>query len=186
MGPGHLESRVPLVLILLLGVGLLINSRSGEAQTPPAQPAASPAQDSAPRLIGVVIAQDGRGRAYLQDSRTGRVRGYEVGETVGDARVVAIEPDRVVLDRDGSRLDIRFSRTPGGEAAPTPAAETAGPGAPPSDESEASTDTPAASQAPVPAPGQGGQPADVPPCPPSCPVPPAPPVPSGPAPQPVR
>jgi hypothetical protein len=69
----------------------------------------------------VVIAEDGRGRAYLQDSRTGGVRAYEVGEAVGDARVVAIEPDRVVLDLSGTRVDVRFggaSSSPGPQPAP--------------------------------------------------------------------
>ena len=61
----------------------------------------------------MVIAEDGRGRAYLQDGRTGSVRAYEVGEAVGDARVVAIEPDRVVLDRSGSRIDVRFGGSSG-------------------------------------------------------------------------
>jgi hypothetical protein len=108
----------------------------------------------------VVIAEDGRGRAYLQDGRTGGVRAYEVGEAVGDARVVAIEPDRVVLDRSGSRIDVRFGGSssipatppaPGGVLQPEPE-----PGQEPAAQPE-----PAAG-APTPAPPSADTPADPP------------------------
>jgi hypothetical protein len=67
----------PLALVLLLGVGVSVGSGPSEAQRP-APGAASPTEAAPPRLVGVVIAEDGRGRAYLQDSRTGGVRAYEV------------------------------------------------------------------------------------------------------------
>jgi hypothetical protein len=161
---------VCLALAVLTGPSVPVGSRPSAAQTP-APRAASPAEGAGPRLIGVVIPQDGRGRAYLQDAQTGSVRAYEVGEAVGDARVVAIEPDRVVLDRSGSRIDIRFSRASGGEGAPAPARPAAAPPAvpaPPPAEGVPATDP----AAPPPAPEQPVAPAaDPQPCPPSCPAP---------------
>jgi hypothetical protein len=167
---------VCLALALLTVQGVPIGSRPSAAQTP-APRAASPAEGAAPRLIGVVIPQDGRGRAYLQDAQTGSVRAYEVGEAVGDARVVAIEPDRVVLDRSGSRIDIRFSRASGGEGAPAPARPAVVPPAapPPPAEGGPSSDPAAGGQTPPAAPEQPAAPAaDPQPCPPSCPAPAAP------------
>jgi hypothetical protein len=183
----------PAALAMVLGLGILTGGRPSESQ-PPAPSTPSPAEAGAPRLIGVVIAQDGRGRAYLQDPQTGGVRAYEVGEAVGDARVVAIEPDRVVLDRSGSRIDIRFGGPSGGAAPPgstaPPKAEPAAPpqaetGPPPVPATGASPptcppDCPAASAPgsatcpPFCAPGQPGA-APVPSsgCPPACPTPPA-------------
>jgi hypothetical protein len=167
---------VCLALAVLTGPSVPIGSRPSAAQTP-APRAASPAEGAGPRLIGVVIPQDGRGRAYLQDAQTGSVRAYEVGEAVGDARVVAIEPDRVVLDRSGSRIDIRFSRASGGEGEPArPAAVPPAVPAPPPAEGAPATDPAASGQAAPPsAPGQPVAPAaDPQPCPPSCPAPVAP------------
>jgi hypothetical protein len=176
MGPARRHSCVCLVLAALVGPGVLIVSRPSAAQAP-APRAASPAEGVAPRLIGVVIGQDGRGRAYLQDAQTGSVRAYEVGESVGDARVVSIEPDRVVLDRSGSRIDIRFSRAAGPEAAPAPAGPAAPrvePGLPPAEAGPA-PDPAAGGQTPAAAPEQPAAPATNPqPCPPNCPVPAAP------------
>jgi hypothetical protein len=178
MGPARRQSLGPLLLAVFLGLESASGSRPSEAQ-PPAPRAATPAEGATPRLIGVVIAQDGRGRAYLQDTRTGGVRAYEVGEAIGDARVIAIEPDRVVLDRSGSRITIRFSRVSGGEGAPAPAgpaaAPQAEPAAPPAVETGPSPVPAAGGQPPVPAPGQPAAPAAEPQsCPPSCPAPAAP------------
>jgi Type II secretion system protein C len=178
MDPARRLSLGPLLLAVLIGLGSASGSRPSEAQ-PPAPGAATPAEGATPRLIGVVIAQDGRGRAYLQDARTGGVRAYEVGEAVGDAQVVAIEPDRVVIDRSGSRIDIRFSRMSGGEGAPGPTgpavAPQAEPAAPPAAEAGPSPDPAAGSQPPAAAPGQPAAPAaDPQPCPPNCPAPAAP------------
>jgi hypothetical protein len=176
MDPVRRQSCVWACLALLVAAGVAIGSRPSAAQTA-APRAASQAEGPAPRLIGVVIGQDGRGRAYLQDAQTGSVRAYEVGEAVGDARVVAIEPDRVVLDRSGSRIDIRFSRAPGGEGAPAPAgpafAPRAEPAAPPA-ETEPQPDPAAGGQTPAPAPEQPAAPvADPQACPPGCPAAPA-------------
>jgi hypothetical protein len=177
MDPVRRQSCVWAGLALLVAGGAPIESRPSAAQTP-APRAASQAEGAAPRLIGVVIGQDGRGRAYLQDAQTGSVRAYEVGEAVGDARLVAIEPDRVVLDRSGSRIDIRFSRASGGEGAPAPARPAVAPRAepaPPPAESGAAPDTPAGGQTPAPVPEQPVAPAaDPQACPPNCPAPGAP------------
>jgi hypothetical protein len=61
------------------------------------------------RLYGVVLGAEGGGVAYLGDPQTGRVRGFRVGEVVGNQQVVAIAADRVVL-RDGSdTVELRLS-----------------------------------------------------------------------------
>jgi hypothetical protein len=177
MGPVRRHPCACLVLAALVGPAALIGSRPTVAQ-PPAPRTGSPAEGVAPRLIGVVIGQDGRGRAYLQDVQTGGVRAYEVGEAVGDARVVSIEPDRVVLDRSGSRIDIRFSRAAGPEGAPAPAGPAVGPRpvpvAPPA-ESGPAPHPAAGGQTPAAAPEQPAAPAaETQPCPPNCPVPAAP------------
>ncbi|MGH7358071.1 MAG: type II secretion system protein N, partial [Candidatus Rokuibacteriota bacterium] len=67
-------------------------------------PAAPPAPR--PRLHGVVILPEGRGRAYLEDVQRRRVHPYSVGDHVGDARLEQIKSDRVVLRRGGETFEV--------------------------------------------------------------------------------
>src|SRR5262249_35718428 len=62
-----------------------------------------------PRLSGVVLGVQDGGIAYMEDPQTGRVRAVRVGESVGDAEVVRIEADRVILQKGGDALEIRLS-----------------------------------------------------------------------------
>ena len=59
-----------------------------------------------PRLYGVVLLPEGRGRAYLEDVQRRRVVGYSVGDLVGDARLEQIKGDRVVLRRGGETFEV--------------------------------------------------------------------------------
>ncbi len=59
-----------------------------------------------PRLYGVVVLPDGRGRAFLEDVQRRRVFAYSVGDTVGDARLEEVKPDRVVLRRGGETFEV--------------------------------------------------------------------------------
>jgi hypothetical protein len=80
-------------------------------ETPPEPPRATatgPAAPPAPRprLYGVVLLPEGRGRAYLEDVQRRRVFGYSVGDQVGDARLEQIKGDRVVLRRGGETFEV--------------------------------------------------------------------------------
>ena len=59
-----------------------------------------------PRLYGIVLLPEGRGRAYLEDVQRRRVFGYSVGDLVGDARLEQIKSDRVVLRRGGETFEV--------------------------------------------------------------------------------
>lgn len=56
-----------------------------------------------PILRGIVVTQNGEGRAYFEDPRTGTLASYASGDLVGDSQIEAIHDDRVVLRR-GSEL----------------------------------------------------------------------------------
>src|SRR5206468_8218912 len=71
------------------------------------------------RLEGVAL--HGReARAVLEDTTTHRQELYRVGDTVGGARIAAIDWDRVTLARDGREEVLELS-TPGAAPAETPA-----------------------------------------------------------------
>ena len=59
-----------------------------------------------PRLYGIVLLPEGRGRAYLEDAQRRRVFAYSVGDLVGDARLEQIQSDRVVLRRGGETFEV--------------------------------------------------------------------------------
>jgi hypothetical protein len=81
-----------------------------EAPPEPPRPAAGagPPAPSAPkpRLYGIVLLPEGRGRAYLEDVQRRRVYAYSVGDLVGDARLEQIKGDRVVLRRGGETFEV--------------------------------------------------------------------------------
>jgi Type II secretion system protein C len=90
--------------------------RTAQAATPAAPPAPRP------RLHGVVLLPEGRGRAYLEDVQRRRVHAYSVGDLVGDARLEQIKADRVVLRRGGESFEVLLYDP----AKPRPAAPPAG------------------------------------------------------------
>ena len=153
-------SRISLVLIgrVMLAAGLVMlgTGWSAVAQSPPL------------RLYGVVIGAGTQAVAYLQDPGTGRVRGFRIGDTIGDGRVIGIEPDRVVVQRDGETVQVRLGAG-GADPGARPGAPPAGtvspapPLCPPFGPPPAAADA-AESAAPAPA-------APALPCPPFCPAP---------------
>jgi type II secretion system (T2SS) protein C len=74
--------------------------RAGTGTSTPAPPAPKP------RLYGIVLLPEGRGRAYLEDVQRRRVFAYSVGDLVGDARLEQIKSDRVVLRRGGETFEV--------------------------------------------------------------------------------
>jgi hypothetical protein len=74
--------------------------RTAAGTVAPAPPAPKP------RLYGIVLLPEGRGRAYLEDVQRRRVFGYSVGDVVGDARLEQIKSDRVVLRRGGETFEV--------------------------------------------------------------------------------
>ncbi len=133
-----------------------LRAGAGGPPTPPAPK---------PRLYGVVLLPEGRGRAYLEDVQRRRIFGYSEGDLVGDARLEQIKSDRVVLRRGGETFEVllfdptkpRQSAAPAGVQSP----EVGGAGRPP------------AARPPPPPPGGGVRP----PLRPRVPVPTAPPGP---------
>src|SRR6185295_15350236 len=87
--------------------------RSSAGLTPAAPPAPKP------RLYGVVILAEGRGRAYLEDVQRRKVFSYSVGDLVGDARLEQIKSDRVVLRRGGETFEVLLN-DPAKPRQPTP------------------------------------------------------------------
>jgi hypothetical protein len=80
-------------------------------EAPPEPPRPAPGTAAAPpapkpRLYGVVLLPEGRGRAYLEDVQRRRVFAYSVGDLVGDARLEQIKVDRVVLQRGGETFEV--------------------------------------------------------------------------------
>jgi Type II secretion system protein C len=127
----------------------LFSPTRNEAGPEPPKPTAGTAPLAAnapkPRLYGIVMGRDGGPRAYLEDPRTRRVFGYEVGDTVADSRVERIGNDRVVLRRGGESYEVLL-RDPS-KPRPAPAPGAAAPAAPPG--APAATPTPAAPGTPT-------------------------------------
>ncbi len=78
------------------------------------------------RLRGIVAAPDGTdGYALIADERGGEAV-YRIGDEVpGGARVAAIRPDQVVLERDGRRETLRLERNTAQTSASRPAGNAA-------------------------------------------------------------
>ena len=112
-------------------------TRTETAPEPPRGAAAAVAAPPAPkpRLYGIVLLPEGRGRAYLEDVQRRRIFGYSEGDLVGDARLEQIKPDRVVLRRGAETFEVllydpskpRQSAAPSGLQSP----EAGGTGRPP-------------------------------------------------------
>jgi len=112
-------------------------TRTETAPEPPRGAAAAVAAPPAPkpRLYGIVLLPEGRGRAYLEDVQRRRIFGYSEGDLVGDARLEQIKPDRVVLRRGAETFEVlpydpskpRQSVVPSGVQSP----EAGGTGRPP-------------------------------------------------------
>lgn len=108
-------------------------------ETPPELPRTAAGSQAPPtpkpRLYGVVLLSEGRGRAYLEDVQRRRILGYSEGDLVGDARLEQIKSDRVVLRRGGETFEVllydpskpRQSVAPSGVQSP----EVGGAGRPP-------------------------------------------------------
>ena len=58
--------------------------------------------------VSMVLGDANTSVAYLQDPATKRVGGYHVGEPIAGGIVRAIDADRVVLERHGSRVEVRL------------------------------------------------------------------------------
>src|SRR5262249_4119088 len=87
---------------------LFSSTRTESAPEPPRVAAGAPTAPPAPkpRLYGVVLLPEGRGRAYLEDVQRRRVFGYSEGDLVGDARLEQIKSDRVVLRRGSETFEV--------------------------------------------------------------------------------
>jgi len=83
-------------------------TRTEAAPEPPRPTGTGPAAPPAPkpRLYGIVLLPEGRGRAYLEDVQRRRIFGYSEGDLVGDARLEQIKSDRVVLRRGGETFEV--------------------------------------------------------------------------------
>src|SRR5262249_24927252 len=83
-------------------------TRTEAPPEPPRAPAGAPAAPPPPkpRLYGVVLLAEGRGRAYLEDPQRRRIFGYSEGDLVGDSRLEQIRPDRVVLRRGAETFEV--------------------------------------------------------------------------------
>jgi hypothetical protein len=104
-------ARAPLNAYAVVAERNLFSATRTEAPPEPTRPATAGAAPTAPpaprpRLHGVVLLPEGRGRAYLEDVQRRRVHAYSVGDLVGDARLEQIKSDRVVLRRGGESFEV--------------------------------------------------------------------------------
>jgi Type II secretion system protein C len=113
----------------------LFSPTRNEAGPEPPKPTVATANPAAnapkPRLYGIVIGRDGGSRAYLEDPKTRRVFGYEVGDTVADSRVERIGNDRVVLRRGAESYEVLLRDPSKPRPAPAPTAGAPAPATPP-------------------------------------------------------
>jgi hypothetical protein len=100
----------PLTAYSIVAERNLFSATRTEAPPEPPRPAAGtgPTAPPAPkpRLYGIVLLPEGRGRAYLEDIQRRRVFAYSIGDLVGDARLEQIKSDRVVLRRGGEAFEV--------------------------------------------------------------------------------
>jgi hypothetical protein len=140
--PPAAPARPPLTAYAIVAERNLFSSTRTESPPEPPRPAqaATPAAPPAPRprLHGVVLLPEGRGRAYLEDVQRRRVHAYSVGDVVGDARLEQIKADRVVLRRGGESFEVllydpakpRPAAAPGGVQSGVQSPEPGGAGRP--------------------------------------------------------
>jgi hypothetical protein len=83
------------------------------------------AQAPLPILRGIVLPQNGEGRAYFEDPRTGALAAYASGDLVGDSRIEEIHEARVVLRRGSELVQVLMGASSSTVASETE--ETAGP-----------------------------------------------------------
>jgi hypothetical protein len=108
--PSAAAARPPLTAYATVAERNLFSPTRTETPPEPARPAtgtgaaAPPAPK--PRLYGIVLLPEGRGRAYLEDLQRRRVVAFSVGDQVGDARLEQIKGDRVVLRRGGETFEV--------------------------------------------------------------------------------
>jgi type II secretory pathway component PulC len=80
---------------------------------PPTQPVAPPPPPSKPftaKLTGTILETD-RSMA-LFTTQTGEIQFVSVGQMIDDAKVVQIEPEKVILDRNGQTLTLEMTEAP--------------------------------------------------------------------------
>jgi hypothetical protein len=111
--PAAAAARAPLAGFAVVAERNLFSPTRTETAPEPTRPttgAGAPAPPAPkPRLYGVVLLAEGRGRAYLEDMQRRRVFAYSVGDLVGDSRLEQIKPDRVVLRRGGETFEVLLS-----------------------------------------------------------------------------
>jgi len=76
--------------------------------TPP-RPAARP--KGAPEVQGIIVRDEGA-VAYIRDPQTNQVKGYRVGDKVGDAVIEKIGEREVVLTTPTGRIEVRLEERP--------------------------------------------------------------------------
>jgi hypothetical protein len=106
--PPVAQARTPLTAYTVVAERNLFSPTRTEAPPEPPRTAQAPAAPPAPKpkLYGIVLLPEGRGRAYLEDVQRRRVFAYAVGDEVGDARLEQIKSDRVVMRRGAETFEV--------------------------------------------------------------------------------
>ena len=100
-----MSARKYLLLCLLLVQTLPV--QAGDPTRPPFAEAATPLQEtSTPLQLSMILREDGRRRAVINGQL------LAVSEAVGNARVVAINEDYVVMAQGGRRFNLSLPITP--------------------------------------------------------------------------
>jgi hypothetical protein len=152
--PPALPDRPPLAAYGAVAERNLFSATRTEAAPEPPRPGGTAAATAPPaprpRLYGVVLLSEGRGRAYLEDVQRRRVFAYSVGDVVGDFRLEQIKADRVVLRRGGETVEVLlYDPTKPRRAAAPPGVQSPEAGG---------SGRPTVARPPVPVPSPGGGP----------------------------
>lgn len=89
--------------LCLLMITQALPALAGDPTRPPFAEASAPRQSTATSLqLSMILQEDGRNRAVINGSLVA------VSESVGNARVVAINPDHVVMARAGRQFSLHL------------------------------------------------------------------------------
>lgn len=91
--------------------GFRVTFPPAAAQSPAPRPATAARTKGLPEVQGIIVRDEGA-VAYIRDPQTNQVKGYRVGDKVGDAVIEKIGEREVVLTTPTGRIEVRLEERP--------------------------------------------------------------------------